>query len=203
MAAFRLTMDLPYFALRSSDTPILDTHLRGNGKSLRQCEDVTFLKAEPSDSLSRHYLYEAHFSCIVSGTHNSRWKACAFGDTYHENEVQDLEPDPTNPEQGLEDPMRPNKLMDNVIMDPRHYYLDVFAAQIRYISGEWREIRDHVCHNTNDSVSISSSITAGISRRIIYLRWQEESQAGLMISDPPRILCVRRKKDVRASEPRS
>ena len=155
-------MNIPYFALRSSPTPIVDLRCGGNGKALRRCEDLTYLTAESSTptSTNKYYLYEAQFCCVVSGLHNARWEAYGFSDTYYDDSerTESYEVDPEDSDDQVpyyEDPLRPGNLVNEASMDPRRYYLDVLASQVKRIRDECLEARDHIRQNINDSVSFA------------------------------------------------
>lgn len=156
MSTFHLALDLPYFALRLSDAPIVDLRPGVDGKTLRHCQDLSFLCAKPSLSNNKYYSCEAHFSCVISGTHNSSWEAYAFTDTYYDDleSIENYQIDPDDPDQIFEDPLRPCKSVDTAAMDPRRYFLEVCMIRTKRIAYEWRHMLDHLRRTIYDSVSL-------------------------------------------------
>ena len=165
LLTFRLAIDLPYYALRESESPIQDISRKGNGGALRNCEDLSFLIAHPHKPEEVSYLCEAHFSCVVSGTNDARCEIHAFNDTYfdHEECIEEFVFDRNSAEQIQEDPLRPGKPAYELITDPRHYFLDVFAVRIKRIRGDWRKVLYFVDKHIKQSVSIALLQSAQLS----------------------------------------
>ena len=122
---------------------------------LRNCEDLSFLSEFEESNHLKYYLCEAYFTCVVKGSHNSQWIAYAFCDTWFDDEesIEEYEPDPSDDVQIQEDPLRPGKLVDGLPLDPRHYYLDVFATRIKRVKAEWGVILDFISDKIKSSVS--------------------------------------------------
>lgn len=74
--------------------------------------------------------------------------------------------DMSHPENMQEDRLRPGMPADMPIVDPRYYYLDVFAIQARRIKGEWREILHFVDNHMKQSVSFR---VFGFSGHALYI----------------------------------
>lgn len=149
LPSFRLAFDLPFHELRA-ETAIEYLPRRGDGGVLRFSEDVSFLAVRSPKSsnaatgTSKYHLCEAHVSCVVWGTNNSRWEAVMFLDIFSgsRESIVEYEYDPDNPGQMEQDPLRAGKAADRLILDPRLYFLDTFAVRIKRVKGKWRDLFD-------------------------------------------------------------
>ncbi|KAI7968622.1 hypothetical protein EIK77_000022 [Talaromyces pinophilus] len=143
LPTFRLAFDLPFYELRYATTPMEDLPRRGDGKGVRHYTDVSFL-VPPSPGTSMSYLCQAHVSCAIFGTNDSRWEADMFLDTSLDSEetIEEYKYDPDDPEQMQQDPLRRGKAADKPILDPRLYYLDVLTIRIRFVRAKFRHILD-------------------------------------------------------------
>lgn len=160
LPSFRLAFDLPFHELRA-ETAMEYLPRRGDRGVLRFSEDVSFLAAQShkflnaASATSKDYLCEAHVSCVVWGTNNSRWEAVMFLDTFSgsRESIEEYECDPDNPEQMQQDPLRAGKAADKPILDPRLYFLDTFAVRIKRVKGKWRDLLDTLNLEIKASVS--------------------------------------------------
>lgn len=163
-------MDLPYNALRECTPLRHDQARRGDGRRLRSYEDISFLAANPAKPRKGYYLYKVHFSGVVCGTHNSRWEAYGFGDTYFDDEesIETFTFDPDTPEQLHQDPLRAGLAADIPLMDPRHYFLDLLLVRSKRIKAEWRHLLDNMDELIEESVRLhpffGSSLMTGSFR---------------------------------------
>lgn len=129
---------------------------KGDGGTLRQCEDVSFLGTPPlktsraTSTLAGYYLCDAHVFCVVWGTSILRWEADMFLDTFFDSEDHIVEH-----QGGPHDPLRPGKPADRPILEPRLYFLDMFAGQIERVKAEWGEVLIRLSHAIKESVSLS------------------------------------------------
>lgn len=148
-------MDLPYYAIRRSDSPELDMPRKANGDILRHHEELSFLTTMDCKSKQKVFLYEAHFTCVVSGSHNLRWEAHAFLDTYYDDEegIEQYEYDPEAADQLQVDPLRAGGPADQPISDPRQYFLIVLEIRINRVRKEWREVYEGLDQLMKPSVS--------------------------------------------------
>jgi hypothetical protein len=157
---FQLAFHIPFYAWRVSDKAREDHRLDANACRLRQSRDVSFLNW---DGLrSSDFLYEAHMSCLVAGSDESRWVAYAFVDTYfddaeeaketveayHEDSVQDG---------GLHvDPLTFGVITaDRAISTPREYFLCVFQIRIAQVKREWEQVVGKIQQSVREYVQVS------------------------------------------------
>lgn len=128
--AFQLSFHLPVLASRKDIAASLDP------RSLRDCRDISTLG---HGAASETYLYEAQFSCMVSGTSNGSWESHALFDTYHDNgsSKHDVHVLKSNEDRlveflfGQHDSVSP-------ITDARDCFLWVMESSVQVSCGEWR-----------------------------------------------------------------
>lgn len=138
LPTFNIAVHLPYFALRTSLDPALDSRIDLQGRPVRKVRDVTFLNWE-SDYSS--FLYEAKYSCVVTGSDEWRWKGYCFVDTWFDD-VDEF---------SLDDDRKPLAYIPEVdtahsierpFCDPRTYFLRVLRVRLGLVVQEWWKIVD-------------------------------------------------------------
>jgi len=167
---FALRLHLPFFLIR--DTPPEESIV--NTKPRRKWIDLSFLKFNLSESQNQEPkkvwgTYEAHFSCVVTGTNDWQWVAYSFVDTeidgiLHESSEQDL----------TFDQIASGALEANCpIWNPRDYWLRVFEIRIEQTNMEWAylihkiefSIHQYVSNHTQHTLVIIAN-TNTIYRKI-------------------------------------
>lgn len=140
---FEFTFHLPFFAWRES------TH----GTHWHEVFDATFLDWETKTPA---YIFPAKYSFAVTGIDEWRWTAYCFVDTLFDTDddaecVSNYVGNSQGPGGMHLDPCTAGEeFMDNVVQDPRKYFLRVLAARLACISEEWRRI----AHKVEGSVDL-------------------------------------------------
>ncbi|TVY59342.1 hypothetical protein LCER1_G000736 [Lachnellula cervina] len=129
---FALHLHLPFFLIRDThpNEPITGV----NTKPSRNWTDLSFLqldnpKSQDQESNKVWGMYEAHFSCVITGSDEWRWVGYSFVDAeidgfLHESSEEDLS----------FDPIASGRLEANLpIWRPREYWLRVFEIRIEQV----------------------------------------------------------------------
>lgn len=130
VSRFELAFHLPFRALRRLP----------NKTQPHVAFDVTFLDWEGRNSA---YIFPAKYSFVITGTDDWRWMAYCFVDTFFDTD-EDAESasyyaDPNQSPDGIPlDPCAAGRdAMDNVVQDPREYFLRILEARLACVSDEW------------------------------------------------------------------
>jgi hypothetical protein len=133
---FTLALHLPFFLLR--DTPPDEPENTTYTKPRRTWTDLAFLglddeEAQAQEPKKAWGMWEAHISCVVTGTDDWRWVCYGFVDAeidglLHESSEDDLDMDQIA--LGCLDANVP-------IWRPRDYWLKVFEIRIDQVMREW------------------------------------------------------------------
>ncbi|KXJ90144.1 hypothetical protein Micbo1qcDRAFT_164648, partial [Microdochium bolleyi] len=85
MKAFSLGFHFPHVALRTQSVAYPD-HRKWGDQPLRKHWDASFLRpdTENHNDKASQVLYQANFSCLVTGTYSDEWIGYLFTDTYFE-----------------------------------------------------------------------------------------------------------------------
>jgi hypothetical protein len=152
---FALNLHLPFFLLR--DTPPEAPVGKVNTKPRRSWTDLSFLKdiSELQDQEPKKAwgMYEAHFSCVVTGSDEWRWVAYGFVDTEIDGVLHDSSEDDLNFDQIASGGVKASP----PIWRPRDYWLKVFEIRIEQVRMQWEYlihkvelgIRRYVCRHTH------------------------------------------------------
>ncbi|KAH0847219.1 hypothetical protein AYO21_02607 [Fonsecaea monophora] len=143
---FRLAFHLPFFAVRTSETPQTDCRRDRNKIPLRRRQDISFLNWQ-ADAPSI-YLYDAQVSCVITGFDWTRWIAWLFIDTYYfdpgdesEEDVSEYYEDGLSPAGMRADPLTYGLLdADKPIWDPEDYFLTVLKTRFAQVKREWKGV---------------------------------------------------------------
>lgn len=163
---FALTFHLPIYILKKSTSgPEADP------RSLRDIEDVTFLRDSPGEDESGtefDSLHQVELSCAVVGQDQHVWMAYLFADTYHEgsdnDDLEDYASEIAEISRGfeMEDPLV-GKPVGKPIRKPREYFLKVFSVRSSQARHEWKRTVDHVLNYVEARVSVSTTIIRPIT----------------------------------------
>ncbi|KAI6083508.1 hypothetical protein F4821DRAFT_262891 [Hypoxylon rubiginosum] len=146
LPAFAFEFHLPYFAFRKHKLPQRDKRQFGNGKTLRQCHDITFLRTMDSkdDNSLNEYVYESQLSYLVSGLSRYSWSAYLFNDLYFELDDNSDSVAGYDAEREMEpglDPLSTGKIfLSAAPCEPREYFLFIFEIRMRRIKKEWKQL---------------------------------------------------------------
>lgn len=148
--AFQLSFHLPVLAWRRDSAASLDS------RSLRDCRDIVALGY---GAASETYLYEAQFSCMVSGTSNGSWESHALFDTYHDDgsSKHDVHVLKSNEDRlveflfGQHDSATP-------ITDARDCFLWAMESSVQVSCGEWRNSGASLLKAIKNHVSTSRRV---------------------------------------------
>lgn len=144
--AFELAFHLPFFVLKDAGVGQGDHRRDGAGKTLRRSYSVPSING--SATTCSEWLHEAHISCTVTGSDESRWTAYLFADTYYFDPTDEDREDVSEYEtDALEDhSMHPDALTYGVedaktpIWNPQIYFLAVFARRLSQVRKEWEKV---------------------------------------------------------------
>lgn len=144
--AFELAFHLPFFVLKDAGMGQGDHRRNGAGKTLRRSYSVPSISG-PATTCSE-WLHEAHISCAVTGSDESRWTAYLFADTYYFDPTDEDREDVSEYETDAfeEHSMHPDALTYGVedakkpIWNPRIYFLAVFARRLSQVRKEWEKV---------------------------------------------------------------
>jgi hypothetical protein len=145
---FRLTFDIPYFALRRS-RPEQDYPERKK-REHRGWMNVSFLDADPAEPDEVVWgIHLAHISVSVSGIHNSNWTGYCFDDR-HFDEDGEIGKDEQTADHQSDQIARGELSAKDVIGDPREYYLRVFHIRMRQVRKEWLDLECFILKGIKD-----------------------------------------------------
>jgi len=135
-STFALALNLPFFLLR--DVGPEQTETETNTKPQRIWTDLDFLELEGGDARAQETkrtwgMYEAHMSCVVSGTDDHRWVGYGFFDA----EIDGLLHDMSELDLSMDQIAFGSFKADPPVWRPRDYWLKVFEKRIDQVMREW------------------------------------------------------------------
>lgn len=162
LLTFALNLHLPFFI--SLDTPPNEPMGGVNTKPLRKWTDLSFLETQVQKPKKVWGMYEAHFSCVVTGSDEWRWVAYGFVDTeidgiLHESSKDDLKRDQIA--SGVLE-------ADIPFWRPRDYWLKVFEIRIEQVKIQWEYL--------------ISKVRLGVDRYVCYHTQAPDIQSSLICS---------------------
>ena len=121
------------------------------------------------------FLHEAHVSCVVAGTDESRWVAYCFLDTYFEEDG--VREDVTSYHERRKGGENPDPLTygyldaDHPPWDPRQYFLIVLSIQLRVTGREWERLVQEVERGLLRHLCVSRSLAPDERPRSFENTW--------------------------------
>jgi hypothetical protein len=158
---FQLVFHIPIYVWRESDKAREDHRLKLNAEHLRQSQDVSFLNWNLKSSVS-NFLYEAQFSCLISGTDDWRWVAYCFADTYFDvadegKETAEVYHEISEADQVIfaADPLTFGTSDANMSRQtPREYFLLVFQIRMSHVKREWQQVVAKIQQSIREYVQV-------------------------------------------------
>jgi hypothetical protein len=160
-STFRLSFNLPYYALRHGSEPKIDQRFL-NKTPLRTAMRVSSLcLGETSDT---GFLYKAHKSFMIAGIDQWRWTAYLFADSYFDGDSGEtmLEHQAQwdcGSQAPILDPLARGEIgvSDLLSRDPRQYFTTAFRAQLTQIEHEWRFVIENMEEHLDNLVRVSTN----------------------------------------------
>ncbi|KAH8896231.1 hypothetical protein GQ53DRAFT_838468 [Thozetella sp. PMI_491] len=145
LMVFYMEFHLPYYALRTSYSPIASPAVDERG--LRRASPLLFASPRKNGGTleqGTEYLYEAQATCVITGTDHCRWVGYCFVETYFDKDedkesVQSYHQDAID---GMRlDPFTLGKNDANMpIKTPRDYFVRVFEVRASQVKEEWTNV---------------------------------------------------------------
>lgn len=136
---FQMEFNVPFFAMRRSRPK--QHFVQRKKRTHRGWMNLSFLDSKDADPEVEGVcgIHQAHISLTIGGTDNMRWFVYCFEDRHFDEDGQ-LGQDEQTEEHQSDQVARGEFGAENVIWNPREYFLRVLLIRMSQVQKEWKEL---------------------------------------------------------------